>query len=414
MQRKDVTLRLNKILWEKALKKIETDFGKKYCQTDCALIVLLLSLYKRKNKQRHPDNLYLATDSPNDLDPNKYVTKTISIYGELLDKLKEMHPSCTNSQVFEFALADYIYLAGNFYTDCISPLYSIIGSKNHTMQKATDEAVSKMQLDSSNMVLIDACCATGALFFGLKMAEWKKVILNDLNPLRTNFLNVIKFKPLKLIKKILDADLTFIQQPDSKNFSLREMKATTNSYQEKRKNYNKIDCNVDMAYQTFLQQCIDKAMIERADKIFDRLLRFLPAHLKLQNATIAQGDCLTYLKNDSPKLVLLDVPYIGSEKECAVKGYHYTPFHKKVADFLTNADYPFIYYCRSSAPKSDNSKPTDEKEKIIKMKLGQYFFNRGFYFEKIPLDKDTELLISNQKYDLSKHFQWTNFNQNLL
>lgn len=109
MQRKDVTLRLNKILWEKALKKIETDFGKKYCQTDCALIVLLLSLYKRKNKQRHPDNLYLATDSPNDLDPNKYVTKTISIYGELLDKLKEMHPSCTNSQVFEFALADYIY-----------------------------------------------------------------------------------------------------------------------------------------------------------------------------------------------------------------------------------------------------------------------------------------------------------------
>jgi len=42
------------------------------------------------------------------------------------------------------------------------------------------------------------------------------MILNDLNPLRTNFLNVIKLEPLKLIKRILEADLSFIEQLDTK------------------------------------------------------------------------------------------------------------------------------------------------------------------------------------------------------
>lgn len=414
MRRTDVTLNINKILWEKALKKIETDFGKKYCQTDSALIIMLLALYKKKDKLRSEDNILLIVDSPDNFNKEYYKTQTICIYGELLDRLKEIHPSCTNSQIFELALADYLYLPLNFYTDCISPLYSIVGSKNFVMQKATADAVLKMQLDPTNMALVDGCCATGSLFFGLKTAEWEKVILNDLNPLRTNFLNVIKLKPLKMIKKILDSDLTFIEQPECKNLSLREMKAATNSYQEKRKKYKKVDCNIDIAYQMLLRQCIDKAMIERADKIFERLLRFLPAHLKLKNSIITQADCLTYLRNDFPKLVLLDVPYMGSEKECAIDGYQYAPFHRKVADSLMNADFPFLYFCRSSAPKSDTSKPAAEKEKIMKMKLGQLFFDKGFYFQKVHLNDDTELLISNQNYDIDKQFQWTDFHQNLL
>ena len=55
-------------------------------------------------------------------------------------------------------------------------------------------------------------------------------------------------------------------------------------------------------------------MMERAGKIIERVFRFLPAHLKLQNSVITQQDCLGYLKNDdTEKLLLLDVPYIGSE-----------------------------------------------------------------------------------------------------
>lgn len=415
MQRKDVTLRLNKILWEKALKKIETDFGRKYCQTDCALIILLLALYKKKNKLRSNDNIFLAIDSPDDLSPQNYVKKTISIYGTLLDKLKEVYPSCTNSKVFELALADYIYLPVNFYTDCISPLYSIVGSKNVTMQKATANAVLKMKLDSSNMTLIDACCATGSLFLGLKTSAWKQVVLNDMNPLRTNFLNVIKSEPLKLIKKLLNADLSFIKDSESKNKELHIFKNATDVYQEKRCHYTKVDCDIENAYNMFLRQCIDKAMIEDSSRIFERILRFLPAHLKLKNATITQTDCLTYLANDYPKIVLLDVPYIGSEKECAVKGYHYDSFHTKVSEFLMNANYPFIYFCRSTAPKSDTSKSVEEKETIMKMKLGNFFYNKiHYYFEKVHLSQDTELMISNRNYNRHSQFQWTDLNQNLL
>ena len=83
-------------------------------------------------------------------------------------------------------------------------------------------------------------------------------------------------------------------------------------------------------------------MMERAGKIIERVFRFLPAHLKLQNSVITQQDCLGYLKNDdTEKLLLLDVPYIGSEPTCAVTSYKYQPFHQKVAEYL------FLYYRQS-------------------------------------------------------------------
>lgn len=414
MRRMDMKIKVNRKLWRLMKEKVKRDFGKSYCDTDCLLIIILLALYKRKHNDRCADNLYLVLDEPADLSEDSYHLKTISIYGELLDYMKAQYPDANYSQLVECAMADFLYLPVNFYTDCISPLYTIVGSKNHTMQKATEKAVDDMKLPCKEMTLIDGCCATGSLFFGLKTYEWEKVILNDMNPLRTNFLNVIKTKPLGLIKLVLDTDLSFIEQPDSKNEKLRIFKAATNAYVEKRQHYKRVDCNVEITYQMFLQQCIDKAIIERSDRILERLLRFLPAHLKLQNAIITQNDCLTYLKNDTAKLVLLDVPYIGSEKECSIMGYNYTPFHGKVAELLWQAEYPFLYYCRSSAPKSDTSKSTAEKEKIMKMKLGLYFMDKGFYFQKVHLKEDTELLISNREYDGDEQFQWMDFGQNLL
>lgn len=118
------------------------------------------------------------------------------------------------------------------------------------------------------------------------------MILNDLNPLRTNFLNVIKTEPLKLIKQILESDLLFIEQPETKNPKLSAYKKAINDNAKKRAKYHKVDCNIDIAYHMFIVQCINKAMVESAGKIMERIFRFLPAHLKLQNAVITQQDCL--------------------------------------------------------------------------------------------------------------------------
>lgn len=319
-----------------------------------------------------------------------------------------------HSQLIESAIADYLVLPMTFYTDCISPLYTIVGSKNNKMQKSTASAVEAMKLPHEQLTLIDGCCATGSLFFGLKSYPWKSVILNDLNPLRTNFLNVIKHEPLKLIKRILEADLSFIEQAKTKNPMLSAYKKATSDYAEKRAKYKRVDCNIDIAYKMFILQCIDKAMIERAGKIMERVFRFLPAHLKLSNAIITQKDCLKYLNNDdSDKLVLLDVPYIGSENTCSVAGYKYQPFHKKVADCLQNAEFPFLYYCRSTPPKSNKIFNEVDAEYIMKMKLGQHFMNKGYYFQKVRLENDTELMVSNCQYDTKTQFQWTDIGENI-
>ena len=147
----------------------------------------------------------------------------------------------------------------------------------------------------------------------------------------------------------------------------------------------------------------------------ERIFRFLPAHLKLQNAIITQQDCLGYLKNDNTeKLLLLDVPYIGSEHTCAVTSYKYQPFHQKVAEYLQNAEYPFLYFCRSTPPKSDKTSTRADAEHIMKMKLGYHFIDKGYYFQKTFLKEDTELIISNQLYDEESQFQWTSLEQEII
>lgn len=415
MVRKDIKIKINLVLWEMAQKKMESDFGKKHAQTDCMLIIMLLALYKRKNRLRKSDNLYLAIGQPDWLAPSAYKSMTIAVYDGLLEMLQELHPEFTYSQLIESAIADYLVLPMTFYTDYISPLYTIVGSKNNKMQKATASAVDAMKLPHESLSLIDGCCATGSLFFGLKSYPWKSTVLNDLNPLRTNFLNVIKREPLKLIKRILEADLSFIEQADTKNPMLSAYKKATSDYAEKRAKYKRVDCNIDIAYKMFILQCIDKAMIERAGKVMERVFRFLPAHLKLQNVVITQQDCLKYLDNDdTDKMVLLDVPYIGSESTCSIVGYKYQPFHKKVANFLQNAKYPFLYYCRNTPPKSDNIFIKADAERIMKMKLAQYFMNKGYYFQKIRLNEDTELMVSNRQYDTKKQFQWTDMDENII
>lgn len=250
-------------------------------------------------------------------------------------------------------MTDYIALPLNFYTDNISPVYTILGSKNNTMQKATASAVESMNLHHEQTTLVDACCATGSLYFGLNTYNWKSVILNDLNPLRTNLLNVIKHQPLKLIKSILSTP-AFSNKEHLSEY-MTNAHSITKGYEVKRQHYHKIDCNIDIATMTFIFQCINKQYPEDKDKIFNRITKIIPASIKLQNAIITQEDCIKYLDNDINKLVLLDVPYIGSEYICSAKCYNYNRFHKSIAEKLYNADYPFLYYCKSTPPKANNA-----------------------------------------------------------
>lgn len=85
-----------------------------------------------------------------------------------------------------------------------------------------------------------------------------------------------------------------------------------------------------------------------------------------------------------------------------------------MADCLQNAEYPFLYYCRSTPPKSDNIFNKADAEHIMQMKLAQYFMNHGFYFQKVHLQKDTELLVSNRQYDTKTQFQWTDIEENII
>ena len=48
------------------------------------------------------------------------------------------------------------------------------------------------------------------------------------------------------------------------------------------------------------------------------------------------------------------------------------------------------------------------------MKLAQNFMNKGYSFQKVHLDKDTELMISNHRYDDKIHFQWMDMDKNVI
>lgn len=413
MKKKDIKIKINTVLWEKVKKKLLLDFGKEFNDADTLRIISLLYLYKRKNKQRQESNYDIV--SP---DPTKeiYETKTIEVYADVMDKVKEACGNCTNSKAVERAIADFLYLPLSFYTDNLAPVYSFIGSKNIKMQKAVADAIEKMTLNHNNTTLIDGCCGTGSLFFGLDTYDWKHVILNDMNPIKTNILNVIKENGLEFIKYIFE-DGSWQFENAERLAAKKEFKEKLDEYSEKRKKYHKVDCDIDIAMKTLLYHCWDGQYPENKNEIFERIIKILPSSLKLQKAEITQENCLKYLDNsDKNKFIILDVPYIGTEKQCGVKVCNYGNFHPKVADKLQQADYPFLYFCRSSAPKSDKSRPKEELEIIMKKNLAKYFYNKGYFFQKIHLDnkKVTELIISNQLYDNDCQFEWDRFDKDII
>ena len=63
-------------------------------------------------------------------------------------------------------------------------------------------------------------------------------------------------------------------------------------------------------------------------------------------------------------------------------------------------------------PKAYNPHNGQDAMHIQKMKLAEYFFNKGLYFEKVYLKEDTELIISNRQYS-DNQFRWTDEEQNI-
>ena len=85
-----------------------------------------------------------------------------------------------------------------------------------------------------------------------------------------------------------------------------------------------------------------------------------------------------------------------------------------MAEHLQTAEYPFLYFCRSTPPKSDKIFNKADAEHIMKMKLALHFMDRGYYFQKVPLKEDTELIISNRLYNTDTQFQWASLDQEII
>ena len=43
----------------------------------------------------------------------------------------------------------------------------------------------------------------------------------------------------------------------------------------------------------------------------------------------------------------------------------------------------------------------------MKMKLGQYFMNKDYYFQKVRFDNDTKLMVSNRLYNSERSEEHT-------
>lgn len=87
---------------------------------------------------------------------------------------------------------------------------------------------------------------------------------------------------------------------------------------------------------------------------------------------------------------------------------------KKVTDYLLNTKYSFLYYCRSNPLKLDNIFNKADAEHNMKIKLAQHFMNKGYYFQKVRLNKDTELMVSNCQYDTEIQFRWMDIEENII
>lgn len=164
-----------------------------------------------------------------------------------------------------------------------------------------------------------------------------------------------KFSPVFQIVQVLEVffyDHTFFPAPAYGVLFILDSVQHNCKYNWFWKIFRHTICNIDIAYKMFIVQCIDKAMIEQADKIMVRIFRFLPAHLKLQSAVITQQNCLNYLENDTPyKLVLPDVPYIGSEHTCSVQIINISPF---IGKYLTYYEKRHSHFCTTAEVHHQN------------------------------------------------------------
>lgn len=456
MKKKDASITINNAIWKETTEKLQQLFGKKLKKTEVFQMTILLALFllnkNGKDLTKNAKEVYESLLKPSDV-VEEPPTFTIAVFPELLEQLvdnwtkqiksKSFKNSLSRNDIVGFAFAIVATTDIDEYLEPLEALYKFTGYKNPEMQSATASAVSAMNLPTQDLTLVEVCCGSAALTLGLNPSRWKQIILNDMDPLKTNFLNVLINEPVKLIDAILEEGINYkkgnVHDKEIIDVFIEEIDA----FAKKREKYNQVACDTKIAAHFFLCACTTRNFREKwltQKTILQRLLCFLPASLKLRysHAIVTQRDALDFLDNkctisiphdepiflDCNRFLLSDTPYPGSEKYSGLKNYKYERFHRKVAEKLTNADYPFLYFCRSTAPKGD-SRPIDVKNHSMKLLLAQLFFNKGFYHDKVHLtwnclpsedgsttESATELLISNQRYS-NTQFLWNRDDQDL-
>ncbi len=328
------------------------------------------------------------------------------------------------SKFVELAIVDFLEKSCVDYANMAKPLYSFAGSKTLPMAKAHKHATNAISLNP-HTELIEVCVGSGALFFATDTTNFTSCTVNDLTPSRVNFLSVVQVKPLELIYKLLDLSSNFKYfTPEEKTKLKTSSKSIVDAYDKKQRKYKKIKIDVDVAYALLVYETFntprpfDSSILK---KITNFPFNILPMYFKLKDVAITKLDARHYLSNSNTnKFVCLDVPYITSTPATysGIKDFDYVTFHSEVSKALEVANYPFLYYCRSTSSQKINSLVGTENGLDIMSKcLKPYFFNKGFFFDLVPLEVgngtehehvEMEVMISNRKYN-DTQFQWDRY-----
>lgn len=465
--KRDVTVTIKDAIWMQARNKLQQLFQKKLKETEILEVTILLTMFLlEKDAKKHKEQAGGATEkivnkaedvrnsllNPSDVSEDA-LPFTIAVYSELLESLvenwkkqissKKLKNSIRRNDIIEYALAIVATTDTIEYLVPLQALYTFTGYKNPEMQAATASAVSAMNLPTQDLTLVEVCCGSAALTLGLEHSEWKQIVLNDLDPLKTNFINVLIHEPIKLVDTILGIGITYKSKYTQDKTKIESFVKEIDAFAKRRKKYHQVACDIEIAAKFFLCACTKNNFRNRylaKETILKRLLCFLPAAFKLweSNTVVTQEDAMIFLENNctiniprgdalhlnTQRFIISDTPYPCSEEYSGLEGYNYEKFHGKVANRLIHAEYPFLYFCRSTATKSD-SRPIDIKNHAMKLFLARLFFDKGLLYDKVRLswgckqkedgsttESAPELIISNRHYS-DNQFIWNSDSQDL-
>ncbi len=296
------------------------------------------------------------------------------------------------------------------------------------------KAIDAMPVDQKDTEFYEVTGGGGKLYLATDTSNFISCTFNDYTPSIATYFYVVQNYPFKLIEMLLDKLVDFESWSDEQK---RELKITCQNqvddydydydYDEKSKKikatarlkkYKKVKADIDIAFSVLIYMQFNSEY-PTVHEIPYLAYRILPLHLRFpKNVTITMRDAITFLENDKKnKLVVLDLPYFGSWYNSGITNFDYKTFHIKVATYLENAEYPWIYYCRST-PSSEMLKAFngdyDRALNAMFNMLYEHFYRKGYFFSLVCLPiknkVEVEVIITNRllcdKKYTNKQFQW--------